>query len=209
MNQMIGSSATSMSEIFQTSVKITPPTVNIVDIQKDEMFYPWDENEPIVVIAFNIKIGDLVDSEIMKVLPIDTAKNEADLLFNPGGKPVGPEAEVVVEESLKKTLPQPETPQAEPVESVAPGPKNLDLILDVPLKVSVILGRTKRPIKEVLHLTPGSIVELERLANEPVEILVNGTLIAKGEVVVINENFGVRVSNIISPKQRLHHLKNA
>lgn len=86
-------------------------------------------------------------------------------------------------------------------------PRNIDLILDVPLNISVVLGRTKKPIKEVLNLIPGSIVELEKLAEEPVEILVNGTLIAHGEVVVINENFGVRILAIDSPTQRLNNLR--
>jgi flagellar motor switch protein FliN/FliY len=83
---------------------------------------------------------------------------------------------------------------------------NLDLILDVPLDLSVILGKSKKSIKEILSLNTGSVVELDKLTDEPLEILVNGKLIATGEVVVINENFGVRITNILSPKQRLHHL---
>ncbi|HBT20140.1 MAG TPA: flagellar motor switch phosphatase FliY [Peptococcaceae bacterium] len=85
--------------------------------------------------------------------------------------------------------------------------RNLDLILDVPLNVSVVLGKTKKPISEVLNMTPGTIVELESLANEPVDIYVNGTLIAQGEVVVVNENFGVQIKNIISPEERIHKLR--
>jgi flagellar motor switch protein FliN/FliY len=85
--------------------------------------------------------------------------------------------------------------------------RKLELLLDVPLKVSVILGRTKKPIKEVLNLTPGAIVELSSLVDEPVEVLVNGTLVAKGEVVVVNENFGVRIISIMSPEERLKQLR--
>ena len=81
------------------------------------------------------------------------------------------------------------------------------MILDVPLKVSVVLGKTKKPIKEVLNFTPGSIVELEKLAEEPVDILVNGTPIARGEVVVISENFGVKITSIESPVERITNLK--
>jgi flagellar motor switch protein FliN/FliY len=80
---------------------------------------------------------------------------------------------------------------------------NLNLILDVPLKLSVILGRTKKSIADILKITPGSIIELERLENEPVDILVNEKLIAKGEVVVVKEYFGVRITEIISPESRL------
>ena len=86
-------------------------------------------------------------------------------------------------------------------------PRNLDLILDVPLKVSVVLGKARRPIKEVLGLTPGSIVELDKLAEEPVDILINGTPIAKGEVVVVNENFGIKISSIESPVARISNLR--
>lgn len=85
--------------------------------------------------------------------------------------------------------------------------RNLDMLLDIPLKVTVELGRTKRSIKDILDLSPGSIIELDKLAGEPVDILVNEKLVAKGEVVVIDENFGVRVSDIISQTDRLMKLK--
>ncbi|HLR14541.1 MAG TPA: flagellar motor switch phosphatase FliY [Bacillota bacterium] len=85
--------------------------------------------------------------------------------------------------------------------------RNLDMLLDVPLKVTVELGRTNRPIREILDLSPGSIVELDKLAGEPVDILVNEKLIAKGEVVVIDENFGVRVTDIVSKTDRIKSLQ--
>ncbi len=84
---------------------------------------------------------------------------------------------------------------------------NMGLILDVPLEVTVELGRTRKSIKDILELVPGSIVELEKLAGEPVDIKVNGKLIAKGEVVVIDENFGVRVTEIVSPMERVNKLQ--
>lgn len=82
-------------------------------------------------------------------------------------------------------------------------PSNIDLIMDVPLEVTVELGRTKMQIKEILDLGAGSIVELDKLAGEPVDVLVNGKLIAKGEVVVIDESFGIRITNIVSQMERL------
>jgi len=216
MNQMIGSAATSMSTIFGERVKIAPPIVNIVDFKQDEVYYPWDSDEPVCIISFDLKIGDLIDSEIMQVMPVDIAKIEANLLLNPG-KPLPKPA------SAPKSLPENKIEESSNTVELPTGqsgeqdsrhlnqsedyPKNLNLILDVPLRVSVVLGKTKRPISEVLNLIPGSIVELERLANEPVDVLVNGTLIAKGEVVVINENYGVRVTSIVSPEQRLQNLK--
>jgi flagellar motor switch protein FliN/FliY len=88
-----------------------------------------------------------------------------------------------------------------------PEVKNLGMLLDIPLQVTVELGRTKRSVKDILDLSPGSIIELDKLAGEPVDILINSRLIAKGEVVVIDENFGVRVTDIVSQSDRLKKLK--
>ena len=85
--------------------------------------------------------------------------------------------------------------------------RNLDLILDIPLKVTVELGRTKMPVSDLLNLTQGSVIELMKLAGEPMEVLVNDKLIARGEAVVVNEKFGVRLTDIISPSERIEHLK--
>ncbi|MBU5454621.1 flagellar motor switch phosphatase FliY [Caproiciproducens sp. MSJ-32] len=86
--------------------------------------------------------------------------------------------------------------------------RNLDLILDVALNISVVLGRTKKSIKEILDLSTGSLIELDKLAEEPVEILVNGKKIAFGEVVVVDENFGVRITSIVSSAERIKSLKD-
>jgi flagellar motor switch protein FliN/FliY len=85
--------------------------------------------------------------------------------------------------------------------------KSIDLILDVPLLVSVELGRKDLTIKEILELSPGSLIELNQLAGEPVDLLINGRLFARGEVVVIDENFGIRVTHIISPRERVEKLR--
>jgi flagellar motor switch protein FliN/FliY len=85
--------------------------------------------------------------------------------------------------------------------------QNLDFILDIPLKVTVELGRTRVIIKDLLLLGQGSVLELDKLAGEPLEVLVNGKLIAKGEVVVVNEKFGIRLTDIISPIERIESLK--
>jgi len=85
--------------------------------------------------------------------------------------------------------------------------RNLDLILDVPLEFSVVLGKTKKTIKDVLALGAGSVVELNKLADEQLEVYVNGKLIAQGEVVIINENFGIRITQILSKEQRVKGLK--
>ena len=85
--------------------------------------------------------------------------------------------------------------------------QNLDFILDIPLRVTVELGRTSVVIKDLLQLGQGSVLELDKLAGEPLEILINGKLVAKGEVVVVNEKFGIRLTDIISPIERIETLK--
>ncbi|MHB1627317.1 MAG: flagellar motor switch phosphatase FliY [Bacilli bacterium] len=92
-------------------------------------------------------------------------------------------------------------------EPLQKGGQNLELLLDIPLSVTVELGRAKRLIRDILNLAPGAILELDKLAGEPVDILVNNKLIAKGEVVVIDENFGVRVTDILSPAERVKRLQ--
>ncbi len=84
---------------------------------------------------------------------------------------------------------------------------NLDVVLDIPVNMSMEIGRTKISIRNLLQLNQGSVVELERLAGEPMDVLVNGTLIARGEVVVVNEKFGIRLTDIISPAERVKKLK--
>lgn len=84
---------------------------------------------------------------------------------------------------------------------------NLDLILDIPLRVTVELGRSRMVVSELLNLGQGSVIELNKLAGEPMEILVNDKLVARGEAVVVNEKFGVRLTDIISPKERVEQLK--
>lgn len=93
------------------------------------------------------------------------------------------------------------------VPSIDAEPNNLNMLLDIPLQVTVELGRTKRRVKEILELSHGSIIELDKLAGEPVNILVNNKLIAVGEVVVIDENFGVRVTDILSTADRISKLR--
>src|SRR5215472_18039145 len=87
------------------------------------------------------------------------------------------------------------------------GDVNLDVILDVPVTLSMEVGRTRVPIRNLLQLTQGSVVELDRAAGEPLDVFVNGTLIAHGEVVVVNERFAIRLTDVVSPAERLRKLK--
>ena len=94
----------------------------------------------------------------------------------------------------------------EEVQLAPPETRNLNMLLDIPLQVTVELGKTKRSVKEILELGTGSIIELDKLAGEPVDILVNRQLVAQGEVVVIDENFGVRITDILSQRDRIKKL---
>lgn len=91
--------------------------------------------------------------------------------------------------------------------SQGPVPQNLDMILDIPVQLTVELGRTKIAIRNLLQLAQGSVVELDGLAGEPMDVLVNGCLIAQGEVVVVNDRFGIRLTDIITPAERIRRLQ--
>lgn len=114
----------------------------------------------------------------------------------------------VTEEAAPETEPTMEaTASGETTANAGEAPmRSLDFILDLPLKVSVELGRTRMLVNELLQLAQGSIIELEKMAGEPLEILVNEKLVARGEVVSVNDKFGIRVTDIISPKERIEQL---
>lgn len=270
MNQMMGSASTSMSTVFNKRVDISPPGIDVVDFSEDDKEVILTEEEVLIKVSFRMKIGDLIDSSIMQLLPIAFAKEMVDLLLNPVSdsqevdQAVAQTSSVPAEETSKNQKPastsmaegfvdqqqgvsqQAQQPvyqqqfmyQQQPMyQQPSPNPysqmvdqrsanvqpvqfsnfdqnpavqvdtRNLNMLLDIPLQVTVELGRTKRVIKEILELSPGSILELDKLAGEPVDILVNNKLIAKGEVVVIEENFGVRVTDILSQWERLQKLQ--
>lgn len=107
--------------------------------------------------------------------------------------------------------PEDSAPEFEPVSAPAkPGMANdIQMVLDIPVQLTVELGRTKVPIKYILQLAQGSIVELDALAGEPMDVLVNGYLIAQGEVVVVNEKFGIRLTDIVTPSERMRRVSKA
>ncbi|HIV75772.1 MAG TPA: flagellar motor switch phosphatase FliY [Candidatus Pseudogracilibacillus intestinigallinarum] len=242
MNQMMGSSATSMSTVFNKRVDISPPQVDYKDIDKLEEVAKGSDEDVLVRVAFNLKIGDLIDSNIFQLIPLDFAKDLVNQLLEPTEEPINQEttmkdmniaqqSDISVTQTEVETaqMEQPTPTQSEPqhignhiapdstiqhaaFEAFEPTPlnqtnkRNLDMLLDVPLSVTVELGRTKQTVEDILELSQGAIIELDKLAGEPVDVLVNNKLIAKGEVVVIDENFGVRVTDIVSPKDRLMKL---
>ncbi|WP_300379616.1 flagellar motor switch phosphatase FliY [Clostridium sp.] len=237
MNQMIGSAATSMATMFAREVNISPPKSKIWKEMTENITDKIPEDESIVEVNFSLTIEGLLESNMMQILPINTAKKIVSIMM--GEEVVEPkeitevastldsnrevlykeepivESRPIVQEERKaesKIISNPvEVHEAafEPLSQGVTGEvhKNIDLILDVPLNVSVVLGRTKKSIKDILDLTTGSLIELDKLAEEPVEVLINGKKIAYGEVVVIDENFGVRITSIISGVERIKSLR--
>ena len=192
--------------------------------------------------VFHLKVGELIDSEIMQVLPFEFAQKVVATLLN--GDSEAEIAATLVEDPPEEpkqslqTSPEPRSYEEEvnqqPIMETRTAPtqqkpqvavqqaqfasfdapqlnqgeaQNLDLLLDIPLQVTVELGRTKRSVQEILEMSSGSIIELDKLAGEPVDILVNNRLIANGEVVVIDENFGVRITEVLSPTDRIKNLR--
>jgi flagellar motor switch protein FliN/FliY len=236
MNQMIGSAATSMATMFGRMVNISPPQSKIWDDTTSPLSESIDENEKVVQVAFEMTVGDLIDSVIMQVLPIETAKKIISIMMGtelattkmetkvpeakqvhvnaaPQYAPVYDHAPPEMEyysKPIERQQPQVEVRQAafKPLSQspIHNAPRNIDLILDVPLDISVVLGKTRKNIRDILNLGTGSLIELDKLAEEPVEILVNGKKVAYGEVVVVDENFGVRITTIISGEERVKTL---
>ncbi|AND85399.1 flagellar motor switch phosphatase FliY [Clostridium tyrobutyricum] len=240
MNQMIGSAATSMATMFMREVNISPPKSQIWTDVTEPLTEAISPDEPIVRVSFSLKIGNLVDSSIMQILPVATAKKIVSIMM---GQEKTDESSEKEKEAKKQETPKQETPKQKAASETAASsetsqeqkqqppikekpievqqaafqplesqgntevvPKNIDLIMDVPLQISVVLGRTKKKIKDILNLGTGSLIELDKLAEEPVEILVNGKKVAYGEVVVIDENFGVRITGIVSNEERIKSL---
>ncbi|MCZ8532774.1 flagellar motor switch phosphatase FliY [Psychrobacillus psychrodurans] len=239
MNQMMGSAATSMSTVFNKKVDISPPSIDLMNLLEDEGTEALPADELLIKISFRLKIGELIDSNIMQLLPLEFGLSLVKSLIGEEDTEV---AATITEEKVHQApaqqqstmqtqqapemptqqqynqhqsrtqAPQVEVQQAQFASFEAPSlsqneSRNLNLLLDIPLQVTVELGRTKRTVKEILELTSGSIIELDKLAGEPVDILVNNRHVAKGEVVVIDENFGVRITDILSQAERINNLR--
>lgn len=260
MNQMMGSSATSLSSMLGKMIDISPPQASLINLNefKNAEDIAGFLTDTFVRIGFRMQIGDLVDSTILQLYPIEFARSLYETFINqqmggmaeepvkeeapaPAPAPIPEPAPMPIPEPQPMPMPQPDMsayqqpqmgmpmyqqpmmpqmgmpmyqqpmmPQMAPVNvqpaqfqtfsAQAPQPvsqENMGLIMDVPLEVTVELGRTKKSIAEILDFAPGTIIELDKIAGEPIDVLVNGKFVAKGEVVVIEENFGIRVTEII------------
>ena len=239
MNQMMGSSSTSISNIIDKVVNISPPEpIFDVDIEEFDNEH-FDNDDSLVVTSFDLKIGNLIDSTFKQLAPLEfTKKLIKSLQSNDEGltaksdNSTQSDVSDVANENSKEKKPQKKQPQkrqsqhkqskqlksagkVDVQEAQFPEfgdkegqtlPQNMELLKDVPLTVTVRLGKTTMTISDVLDLGEGSIIELDKLAGELVDLYVNGKLIAKGEVVVIDESFGFRVKDIISPAERISEI---
>ncbi|MGD0152352.1 MAG: flagellar motor switch phosphatase FliY [Thermacetogeniaceae bacterium] len=220
MNQMMGTSATALADIFDKKVIISTPTIKIVNDEK-QLFSSYRNEKIILVrIAFSMDLDENVQTEICQVIPITNAlemikraKNEATLIPDQAPEPLKP-LKTAREHTEKTVAAQPvqflplETSVTMKNDPVRQAEYNkLELIYDVPLQFTVELGRTEKSLKEILELGPGSVIGLEKLAGESLDILVNGKYIAKGEVIVIDENYGVRIKEILNCEERFGSIK--
>ena len=247
MNQMMGSSATSLSSMLGRMIDISQPEASLVNILENKNgadIAPFLGGD-FVKIEFRMQIEDLVDSTIMQLYPIDFAKSLYKIFMeqqmgtsaapaqpDPAPQPqsvpapqpqpapapqpqpqpyVPPQAEMpqmqqAMPQMQMQQMPQMQQANIQPAQFQAfntqmpqqmASQENIGLIMDVPLEVTVELGRPKKSIAEILDFTPGTIIELDKIAGEPIDVLVNGKFVAKGEVVVIEESFGIRVTEII------------
>lgn len=230
MNQMVGSAATALAKLLNKNTNITPPIAKIWNDNTEVLSDKVDADQELVKISFKLTIGDLVDSEIMILLVFDTAMAIINSMTNSSTSTYAEEnKEDKIEKKKDPQIDYNSAPSNNDEKSKKEDNKNnnvkkaefselkrvstnevqnIDLILDVPLEISAVLGRTKKTIKEILELGTGSLVELDNLTEDPVEILVNGKKVAYGEVVVIDENFGVRITSIVSNTDRIKSLQD-
>jgi flagellar motor switch protein FliN/FliY len=229
MNQMMGSAATSMSTLFNQKVDISPPSIDVLGFPPKKLEQLADDI--IIEVSFCLKVGNLIDSNMIQFIPLSFGKEMIQKILNPEDTSVSSSVlQETVITPIQTLTTQTAASSSFEGESRSQSPTasqgnanvqkveyasfsepagatsavgNIDMLYDIPLEISVELGRTKMKIRKILELGPGAVIQLDKLAGEPVDILANHKLIAKGEVVVIEENFGVRITDIISPVDRL------
>jgi flagellar motor switch protein FliN/FliY len=222
MNQMVGSSSTALATALHVQVNISPPATK--ELTNDEKIERKHSDDVSIVISFRMEIEDLLVSNIMQIMPYRFGKKLVSSLYGEEEnvrQPKPPEninrnkesvgsgmgsntnrdayneknrRDVDLKDVQFQSFDTPKFGQT------GPG-SNIDLIIDVPLQVTVVLGKTKKNIREILELGMGSVIVLDRLAGEMVDVLVNGKVFARGEVVVINDNYGVRITELTDAAQ--------
>jgi flagellar motor switch protein FliN/FliY len=228
MNQMVGASSTALADILHVHVNISPPVTTEFN-QEGQIIGTVLSDDVLVRINFKMEIEDFLVSYIMQLMPFAFGKKLAASLLS-GGETAPARQEVRIKatdfgskESMEKSMdPVLKRPQADEKKTldlktakfqsfdegsvdklVNASQQNIDLIIDVPLQVTVVLGKTKKSIREILDLGLGSVIVLDRLAGEMVDVLVNGKAFARGEVVVIDDNYGIRITEMVSGQMKM------
>ncbi|MDD3970848.1 MAG: flagellar motor switch phosphatase FliY [Clostridia bacterium] len=207
MNQMIGASSTALSEMMNTRLNISTPDVKITDYSTDKID-DFINGETLVMTIFDLDVEDTLKSEIMLVMTLDFAKKMIEKVKQQYTESLSTpvQSEQEVKASKSNTAEPPSKVNIQKVELQTFGEDNkkpnmfgnrYDILMDVPLEVSIEIGRVKKPISEILKFTSGTIIELDKLVGEDVNIVINNKTIGKGEVVVIDEYYGMRISEIL------------
>lgn len=199
MNEVIGSVSTAMAMMFDREIEAISPQIEVLNQETISICADVNHETPVVAIFYEMTIEGQISSQIIQLFSERTVREINDIMLNDTGitladRGLEQEQEEIDSFELSELLSNYE--EDSDCESTLEGPKNLDSIMDVPLEFTVVLGKSRRTVKEILSLGSGSVVELDKMTDEPLEILVNGKLVAEGEVVVINENFGIRITNI-------------
>lgn len=227
MNQMVGSSSTALADILHVSINISPPATQEYS-REDEVLGSKFGEQVLIRISFRMEIEDMLVSNIMQIMPVGFGKKlAASLMGEDEPEPVETKIPVravemsdserpmydMSDQELKKNDEKKpmelkavkfqsfSESKADQLDKIAQ--QNIDLIIDVPLQVTVVLGKSRKSIKEILDMGLGSVIVLDRLAGEMVDVLVNGKIFARGEVVVIDDNYGVRITEMMPGQMKM------
>ncbi len=207
MNQMIGSATTSMATMLNRTIDISPPEVDLWESVNEETLSEEELNQEFIQVAFDMTIDGVLDSSIMQLYSVEAARDivEAFTLevladteddIGIANEDVDLDNDSKIEEEAIQKLAN--LSESEDL------PDRIEMLLDVMLDLTVVFGSTKKTVRELLSFGEGSIIELEKYIDEPLEIFVNNKLIGYGEVVVVDENFGVRITSLVDVKDRIN-----
>lgn len=234
MNQMMGASATALTQFLGFGVNISTPTSFEIDDSSSFKSKYFSGDDSIVTVGFNLIVEDLINSEFISVINVDFAKELVSQFMKekpnteskpqpqaaePVMQPAGNAQEALYTADSKQVSNQNAGAAEHRVEKIHLNnfssdqgalsqnqSNNLNLIMSVPLQITVEIGRTKRKIKEILEMTPGTIIELNRQAGSQVDIFVNNKVVAKGDVVIVDDYYGVRVTDVLSDEEMINIL---
>lgn len=221
ISKMFDSVAQSMSALLENELTYSLSGMDVVDQTGEFSLANFTKEQWFTESEFQLNVSGKQNIRFYLCLPLPLAKTLVEILtapFNPQELKETSEMPKQSDGQLNEQAQVLSTQAAPTVQNVQfssfdntepepSAPNNLNMLLDIPLQVTVELGRTKRVVKEILEISQGSIIELDKLAGEPVDILINNKLIAVGEVVVIDENFGVRVTDVLSTAERISKLR--